>query len=249
MKKRIPGIFLTLILTCFGIGHAQQRQQPLTNQAVIKLVKAGFKEKTVIAIIVSKPAGFDLSPEKLVELKKSGVSEPVILAMLAHEGGASGVQEDLEDQAFFNGMDDPTAAGKGQKNNDNSTDIFGSSSGSKAHVRSRGPDGAAEDDSQTTGSATVRIIRPTPEAGEAPKLEKTQTLTNNSIVELVEAGFSEGTIVRRIEMSPADYDLSPAKLAELRGKRVGDRLIAAMTSAMGGAEGDPKPATRQSPEK
>jgi hypothetical protein len=249
MKKRIPALFLTLIFTCIGIGHAQQRQQPLTNQAVIKLVKAGFKEKTVIAIIVSKPAGFDLSPEKLVELKKSGVSEPVILAMLAHEGGGARIQDDLEDQAFFDGTDDPIATGKGQKNNDNSTDIFGSSSGAKARVRSRGPDGAVDNDTQTTGSATVRIIRPPAESGEAPKLEKTQTLTNNSIVDLVEAGFSEGTIVRRIELSPADYDLSPAKLAELRAKRVSDRLIAAMTSAMGGGEGESKPAARQAPEK
>jgi hypothetical protein len=54
--------------------------------------------------------------------------------------------------------------------------------------------------------------------------------------------------VRRIELSPADYDLSPAKLAELRAKRVSDRLIAAMTSAMGGGESEPKPAARQSPE-
>ena len=34
----------------------QSRETPLTNAAVIKLVRAGFKEKTVIAIIRSRPA-------------------------------------------------------------------------------------------------------------------------------------------------------------------------------------------------
>jgi hypothetical protein len=81
----------------------------------------------------------------------------------------------------------------------------------------------------------VRIIRPPAEAGGggAAKLERTPTLTNDSVVELVEAGFSEGTIVRRIEQSPVEFDLSPAKLAELRKRRVGEPVINAMRAAMG----------------
>jgi len=50
---------------------------------------------------------------------------------------------------------------------------------------------------------------------------------------LVEAGFSEGTIIKRIEGSPVNFDLSPAKIEELHKKRVTDSIIAAMTAAMG----------------
>ncbi len=64
------------------------------------------------------------------------------------------------------------------------------------------------------------------------KLEKTPTLTNESIIQLVDAGFSEGTIIKRIENSPADFDLSPAKLDQLRKRRVTDAIITAMTAAM-----------------
>jgi hypothetical protein len=79
----------------------------------------------------------------------------------------------------------------------------------------------------------VRIIRPPAEAGAGPpKMERTPTLTNDSVVELVAAGFSEGTIIRRIEQSPADFDLSPSKLAELRRRRVTEPVIAAMRAAM-----------------
>jgi len=81
----------------------------------------------------------------------------------------------------------------------------------------------------------VRIIRPPAEAGGAPpKLERTPTLTNDSVVELVEAGFTEGTIIRRIEGSPAEYDLRAEKLAELKRRRVSEAVIAAMRRAMMG---------------
>jgi hypothetical protein len=70
-------------------------------------------------------------------------------------------------------------------------------------------------------------------ANGAPKLEKTPTLKNESVVELVEAGFSEGTIIRRIEQSPVEFDLSPAKLGELRKRRVSEPVINAMRAAMG----------------
>ncbi|HEX8293805.1 MAG TPA: hypothetical protein VF570_18720, partial [Pyrinomonadaceae bacterium] len=111
--------------------------------------------------------------------------------------------------------------------------IFGSSGGSSGRTRTRGRDGGGDSDTLTTGSASVRIIRPPAEAGGAAKLERTPTLTNDSVVELVEAGFSEGTIVRRIEQSPVEFDLSAARLAELRKRRVSEPVINAMRAAMG----------------
>ena len=82
----------------------------------------------------------------------------------------------------------------------------------------------------------MRILRPPTEAGgngTPAKLEKTKSLTNDSIVELVEAGFSEGTIIRRIEQSPVEFDLAADKLEALRKRRVSDKVLAAMKAAMG----------------
>ncbi len=81
----------------------------------------------------------------------------------------------------------------------------------------------------------MRIIKPPTEGGNnaAPKLEKTPTLTNESVIRLVEAGFSEGTIIKRIEESPVDFDLTPAKIIELQKKRVSEAIITAMNAAMG----------------
>jgi hypothetical protein len=232
MKNIFVKLSLTLaLLSCssFSVVAQQREDAPLTNSAVIKLVRAGFKEKTVIAIIRSRPTQFELSPDRLIELKHDGVSENIILAMLSTEETDMAASDDWGSDPFFN---DSARSKKEGKTKEGETDIFGMNGGSNSRTRQRGANGSSGGDTQTTGSATVRILRPPVEAGGTPKLEKTPTLTNDSIVELVEAGFSEGTIIRRIEQSPADFDLAPQKLAELRRRRVGDRVIAAMTAAM-----------------
>lgn len=223
----------------------QSAPEPLTNESVVKLVRAGFSEKTLVAIIRTRPARFDLAPERLIELKKSGVSEKIILAMLARQQSDAVAGGEVDDDAFFGaggpdmGDAHATPAKPGEVN------IFGSAGGSRGRVRSRGGSGDADGDTQTTGSATVRILRPPAEAGgssSAPKLEKTPTLTNDAVVELVEAGFSEGTIIRRIEQSPVEFDLSTQKLAELRKRRVTEPIINAMRAAMSDdGEQAPKP--------
>src|ERR1700687_5328793 len=80
---------------------AQRSLEPLTNTSVIKLVRAGFKEKTVIAIIHSRPSRFDLTADGLIELKRSGVTENTILAMLAQDGAELSTGDEWSDDAFF----------------------------------------------------------------------------------------------------------------------------------------------------
>jgi hypothetical protein len=227
--------FVLVFVAATARAQAQTPAAPttLTNSSVVKLVRAGFKEKTLIAIISARPVSFDLSPDRLIELKKGGVPERVILAMLARMESIDFASEGWDDDEM------PLSGGgragvPGQSGSDpNETNIFGSSGGSSGRTRTRGGNGGGDSDTLTTGSASVRIIRPPVEAGGALKLERTPTLTNDSVVELVEAGFSDGTIVRRIEQSPVEFDLSAAKLAELRKRRVGEPVINAMRAAMG----------------
>ena len=217
----------------FVIGASgQQSDGPLTNASVVRLVKAGFKEKTVIAIIANQPSRFNLDTEQLINLKRNGVNENIILAMLSSQLGTTVMGEDeWSSDAIFKDL---------KKSNDGdsqsqSTSIFGSGSSSRSSTRTRGGLGGNENEGNLSGSATVRIIKPPVEGGDgaAAKLEKTPTLTNEGVIRLVEAGFSEGTIIKRIEESPVDFDLSPGKVVELQKKRVTDAIIAAMNAAMG----------------
>ena len=246
----ICSVSLVLSLSLIALAQStaaqadRQSQSVLTNAAVVKLVKAGFKEKTVISIIGSRIPNFDLSPDRMIELKRNGVSEKIIMAMLSRQEGLDLMLDDesWNDEEFISGVDPRTSSGNGAASGsgsapaDGGVNIFGSGTGVKGRSKSQGRDGVLENDTMTTGSATVKIIRPPTEASGAPssaKLEKTKSLTNESIVELVEAGFSEGTIIRRIEQSPVEFDLAADKLEALRKRRVSDKVLAAMKAAMG----------------
>jgi hypothetical protein len=237
-------VSLALILSPAVLAQTNQAQKSLTNASVVKLAKAGFKEKTIISIINSRIPNFDLSPDRMIELKRNGVTEKIIIAMLARQEGMDPFDDETwADEEFISkGIDPKTnnpAAGGNGGSSDPGTNIFGSSGGAKGRTRSNMGNGGIDNDIVTTGSATVKILRPPSETGGAGgpvKLEKTKSLTNESIVELVEAGFSEGTIIRRIEQSPVEFDLSASKLDELRKRRVSDRVVAAMKAAMGTEE-------------
>src|SRR5215213_1748240 len=233
MKRIVTTAVLCLSLFVIGV-HAQQPDALLTNASVIKLVKAGFKEKTVIAIISNQPGDFKLDTEHLIDLKRNGVNENIILAMLSSQMGTVIVNDGEweADDKFFKGLKRPGSAGEPRSQGDS---IFGSGSSSQSQSRARGGLGGNQNEGNVTGSATVRIIKPPVEAGESgtPKLEKTPTLNNEAVIRLVDAGFSEGTIIKRIEESPVNFDLSPAKIEDLHKRRVTDPIIAAMTAAMG----------------
>ena len=235
-------VSLALILAPAALAQNTQTPKALNNAAVVKLSKAGFKEKTIISIINARLPNFDLSAERMIELKRNGVSEKIIVAMLARQEGMDFFDDGTwgDDEFISKGIDPKAGNSSGNNSGGNSssdpgTNIFGSSGGSKGRSRTSMGNGGGESDVVTTGSATVRIIKPPTEAGGADpsKLEKTKSLTNESIVELVEAGFSEGTIIRRIEQSPVEFDLTATKLEELRKRRVSDRVLAAMKAAMG----------------
>jgi hypothetical protein len=228
MKTILKFVAVAILCIMASAAFAQTSYSPMTNSAVIKLVRAGFKDKTVIAIINSRPNRFDLEPDRLIELKRNGVSENIILAMLSQSDSAFLADDDWS-------FSDTTKKNKSNPAGDEPGrgDIFGGSSGSSGETRGRGMRGANEGGRTTTGSATVRILKPPPdENGARLKLERMPTLTNESIIHLVDAGFSEGTIIKRIEGSPVNFDLSETKIDELRRHRVMEPVIVAMKAAM-----------------
>ena len=68
---------------------AASAQETLTNQSVMDMLKAGLSERVVIAKIRSSPTSFDTSTDALIALKKNGVSEKVIEAMMSPTAAAA----------------------------------------------------------------------------------------------------------------------------------------------------------------
>ena len=77
---------LATVLLLAGAVSLVAADKALTNDDVIALLKAELGETVVIAKINQASAtAFDLSPEALIKLKKTGVPQPVLTAMLNRE--------------------------------------------------------------------------------------------------------------------------------------------------------------------
>ena len=77
MKKILASIVLALPLAAAAA--------PMTNDDVVKMVKGGLGDATVIQAIDTAEPGFDTSPDGLVKLKQGGVSDAVIQHLMNHK--------------------------------------------------------------------------------------------------------------------------------------------------------------------
>jgi hypothetical protein len=83
---KIMRVVLGLVLVtavCLSLpGATSLAQEVLTNDSVVQMIKAGLPEAVVIAKIKSTATKFDLKTDSLVNLKKAGVSDKVLEAMM-----------------------------------------------------------------------------------------------------------------------------------------------------------------------
>lgn len=76
-------IFLTAGVNTFA------QEEVLTNEEVINLSKAGLNSSIIVDKIRASKSKFDLSTDALIRLKKAGISDDIVGAMLAAKNGAS----------------------------------------------------------------------------------------------------------------------------------------------------------------
>jgi hypothetical protein len=74
-------LLLTLVVTAAG----QEAKHALTNDDITKLVKGGFTDDVVVALIEANDTAFDISIGGMTALKDAGVSSKVMEAMLKAE--------------------------------------------------------------------------------------------------------------------------------------------------------------------
>src|SRR5262249_31235524 len=82
-------VVVALAASLLTTGSAAFAQETLTNQSILEMLKAGLSERVVIAKIRTSPSSFDTSTDALIALKKNGVSEKVIEAMMSPTAAAA----------------------------------------------------------------------------------------------------------------------------------------------------------------
>ena len=80
---RLVHVVLFTVLSVYAqqFTTVQLAHQPLTNDSIVTLAKAGFDELFILQLIRSSRTSFDTSVEGLVALKKAGVTEDLIRLM------------------------------------------------------------------------------------------------------------------------------------------------------------------------
>ncbi len=92
----IAGLLLTsgAAATCLAQAaaepaHPADGARILSNADVVQMLRSGFSDRAVIAVVQRSVTRFDLSSASLAELRYAGVSDSVIVAMLDSENAAA----------------------------------------------------------------------------------------------------------------------------------------------------------------
>jgi len=93
-------LFAALMVAAFA-------QDALTNDSVVKMVKAGLGEGVIVGMIQSQPGNYSLNPDDMVKLKADGVGDKILAAMIAKNtaspapaaGGGTAAAADLPKDA------------------------------------------------------------------------------------------------------------------------------------------------------
>ncbi|HEX3384442.1 MAG TPA: hypothetical protein VHS53_04605, partial [Mucilaginibacter sp.] len=80
MKKYV---LIFLLITAISAGSfSQTKPKPLTNAKVVSLFKAGLSKSVIETTIRNSQANFDVSTDAMIDLKKQGLPDEIIEAMV-----------------------------------------------------------------------------------------------------------------------------------------------------------------------
>lgn len=93
MRHKISA--LCLLLAGFALG--QERQQPvpasgqsaLTNDSIIKMLRAGLGEDVIVSTVKAQPAKYSTGVDDLIALKGAGVTDRILAAMVERMASGS----------------------------------------------------------------------------------------------------------------------------------------------------------------
>jgi len=80
--------FFLVVAFCLGATFvAEAQDETMTNEEVISLTSAGLNKSLIVDKIRTSKSKFNLSTDALIKLKKAGVDDAVVAAMLQAKGG------------------------------------------------------------------------------------------------------------------------------------------------------------------
>ncbi len=82
-SQRARNVAQTSVSQTAAQPNPAPKTSPLSNADVVKMVKGGLQESTILSVIAATDCDFDVSVDGLLALKEAGISDKVMDAMLA----------------------------------------------------------------------------------------------------------------------------------------------------------------------
>ena len=86
-KKLLQISILAILLSFSFISSVNAQEEVMTNDEVITLSKAGLNQSIIVNKIRTSKTNFDMSTDALIKLKKAGISDEIVNAMLEAKSG------------------------------------------------------------------------------------------------------------------------------------------------------------------
>ncbi len=77
-----------LRLLTITLAACLSAQETLTNETILKLVRAGISEDTIVGMVNQHAGKYSLAADDIIALKDAGVSEKVIATMIVRSWAA-----------------------------------------------------------------------------------------------------------------------------------------------------------------
>ena len=102
MKKRFT--VMIILASTLSVLVGQSEKLPLKNDDVLRLVKEGLAEQTIVLMIQNSPGKYDTSPDAILALNKAHVPPKILDAMLTRNQPQLPTEEQLHGQAAVSSM-------------------------------------------------------------------------------------------------------------------------------------------------
>lgn len=79
-------VLRVLLVLAVAISFAYS-QEALTNDAILKMVKAGMSESLIVSMVGQQPGNYSTTVDDLIALKQAGVGDKIVSAMAAKAAG------------------------------------------------------------------------------------------------------------------------------------------------------------------
>ena len=110
-----------IVLSVLFLDAAPVRSQQsaagevLTNETLIRLVKAGLRDDVIVGMINSQPGQYSVSPKAVIAMKEAGVSDNVIAAVVNKSSSAGQSSQEAPISNRQSALPDIPTAGKARK--------------------------------------------------------------------------------------------------------------------------------------